>query len=56
MGEMLREFLLAEAADMEAVVEDDRTGRRRALVDGENVSGHAVPFWMLVFAMAEGRG
>src|SRR5207247_3464143 len=39
-GEMLPEFLLRRAGDRETAIKDDRSRRRRALINGEEISGH----------------
>jgi hypothetical protein len=41
-GEVLREFLLPDAEDIELSIENDRSRRCRALVNGENVGTHGV--------------
>jgi hypothetical protein len=41
-GKVLREFLLPDAEDIELSIEHDRSRRRRALVNGENVGTHGV--------------
>ena len=55
--EDLREFLLADRNDFTSVVEDDRAGRSRALVNGENelFGGHECPFGGVVTSLCMPR-
>ena len=55
--EDLGEFLLSDGDDLAGVVEDDRTGRGGALIDGENelFGGHECPFGGVVTSLCVPR-
>ncbi len=56
-GKICGEFLLSDGDDLAGVVEDDRTGRGGALVDGENelFGGHECPFGGVVTSLCMPR-